>query len=123
MRKAFSIIILLLVSVGLFASVGYTAKEARAAGINADEINLSLMYSGRYIAENTDYTGIMKLVYDKDEKTLIGASVAGSYASEYIVAVSDLINLKVPLERIKKLVYPHPTVCEVIREGVFEIKQ
>lgn len=105
------------------ASVGYTAKEARAAGINADEISLSLMYSGRYIAENTDYTGIMKLVYDKDEKTLIGASVAGSYASEYIVAVSDLINLKVPLERVKKLVYPHPTVCEVIREGVFEIKQ
>ena len=105
------------------ASAGYTAEEARAAGINADEISLSLMYSGRYIAENTDYTGIMKLVYDKDEKTLIGASVAGSYASEYIVAVSDLINLKVPLERVKKLVYPHPTVCEVIREGVFEIKQ
>ena len=31
------------------------------------------MYSGRYIAENTDYTGILKLVYDKDNNVLIGA--------------------------------------------------
>ena len=104
------------------ASAGYTLSTAIEKGINADEVQLSLMYSGRYIAENTDYTGILKLVYDKDNNVLIGASVVGNYASEYIVAVSNLIDMKVDIDRAKKLVFPHPTVCEVVREGLFEIK-
>ena len=104
------------------ASAGYTLNAALEKGINADEVQLSLMYSGRYIAENTDYTGILKLVYDKDNNVLIGASVVGNYASEYIVAVSNLIDMKVDIDRAKKLVFPHPTVCEVVREGLFEIK-
>ncbi len=104
------------------ATAGYTLTSAQENGINADEVQLSLMYSGRYIAENTDYTGILKLVYDKDKNVLIGASVVGSYASEYIVAVSNLIDMGVDIERAKKLVFPHPTVCEVVREGLFEIK-
>lgn len=104
------------------ASAGYTLSAATEKGINADEVQLSLMYSGRYIAENTDYTGILKLVYDKDNNVLIGASVVGNYASEYIVAVSNLIDMKVDIDRAKKLVFPHPTVCEVVREGLFEIK-
>lgn len=103
------------------ASAGYNLKTAEENGINAGEVQLSLMYSGRYIAENTDYTGILKLVYDKDENVLIGASVVGNYASEYIVAVSNLIDLRVDVGRAKKLVFPHPTVCEVVREGLFEI--
>ena len=53
---------------------------------------------------------------------LIGASVVGNYASEYIVAVSNLIDMKVDIDRAKKLVFPHPTICEVVREGLFEIK-
>ena len=76
------------------ASAGYTLSAAIEKGINADEVQLSLMYSGRYIAENT----------------------------EYIVAVSNLIDMKVDIDRAKKLVFPHPTVCEVVREGLFEIK-
>lgn len=104
------------------ACVGYTLETAAAEGIDAEAVQLSLMYSGRYIAENTDYTGICRLVYDKSKNTLIGAQIVGSYASEYIVAVSELIDLEVPVERIKKIVFPHPTVCEVMREAVFQIK-
>lgn len=104
------------------ASVGETLESAEAKGINAREVNISLMYSGRYIAENTDYTGICRLVYDADKHTLIGAHIVGNYASEYIVAVANLIDLEVEIDRVKKLVFPHPTVCEVIREAVFEIE-
>lgn len=103
------------------ASVGYTEESAVKAGINAKSITLSLMYSGRYIAENTDYTGVCVLVKDVDKNTLIGAHIVGNYASEYIVAVSELIDLEIDIERIKKLVFPHPTVCETVREAVFEI--
>ena len=72
-----------------------------------------------YIAENTDLSGICKLIVNTKTNTLIGAHIIGSYASEYIVAVSALIDLEVDIEVIKKLVFPHPTVCEIIRETIW----
>jgi dihydrolipoamide dehydrogenase len=32
-----------------------------------------------------------------------------------------MIDLEVDIENIKKLVFPHPTVCEIIREAIFQI--
>ena len=49
------------------------------------------------------------------------AHIIGSYAGEFIVAVSELVDLEVDIENIKKLVFPHPTVCEIVREAVFAI--
>ena len=103
------------------AVVGLNLATAINRGMHAKEVTLSLMYSGRYIAENTDYTGFCQLVYNEDNGTLVGAHIIGNYASEYIVAVSNLIDLQIDVQRIKKLVFPHPTVCEVIREAVFEL--
>ena len=102
------------------ATVGLSLTSAKEMGIEAKEISLSLMYSGRYIAENTDYTGLCQLIFDEGKGTLIGARIIGNYASEYIVAVSSLIDLQIDVQRIKKLVFPHPTVCEIIRDAVFE---
>ena len=103
------------------AAVGMNLATAKSRGMQAKEVTLSLMYSGRYIAENTDYTGFCQLVYNEGNGTLVGAHIIGNYASEYIVAVSNLIDLQIDVQRIKKLVFPHPTVCEVIREAVFEL--
>ena len=75
----------------------------------------------KYIAENTDLNGICKLVVNNKTNTLIGAHIIGSYAGEYIVAVSAMIDLEVDIENIKKLVFPHPTVCEIVREAIFQI--
>ncbi len=100
-------------------SVGETEESAKAKGLAVKTQKLSMMYSGRYVAENTDLSGICKLVINTKTNTLIGAHIIGSYASEYIVAVSALIDLEVDIENIKKLVFPHPTVCEIIRETVW----
>ena len=100
-------------------SVGETEESAKAKGLSVKTLKLSLMYSGRYVAENTDLSGICKLIVNTKTNTLIGAHIIGSYASEYIVAVSALIDLEVDIEVIKKLVFPHPTVCEIIRETIW----
>ena len=102
-------------------SVGETEESAKAKGLNVKTVSLPMMYSGRYVAENTDYTGVCKLVVNKDTNTLVGAHIIGSYAGEFIVAVSELVDLEVDIENIKKLVFPHPTVCEIVREAVFAI--
>ncbi len=102
-------------------SVGETIESAKAKGLDVKEVSIPLTYSGRYIAENTALDGICKIVVNNKTNTLIGAHVIGSYAGEFIVAVSAMIDLEVDIENIKKLVFPHPTVCEIVREAIFQI--
>ena len=58
-----------------------------------------------------------------DEKTrcLVGAHLLGTYASEIIWGAAALIEQKVPVEEIKKIVFPHPSVSEIIRETTFQL--
>ena len=102
-------------------SVGETEESAKAKGIDVKVVSIPMTYSGRYIAENTVLDGICKLVVNKKTNTLIGAHIIGSYAGEFIVAVSAMIDLEEDIENIKKLVFPHPTVCEIVREAIFQI--
>jgi len=32
-----------------------------------------------------------------------------------------MIGTELPLEQLKKIVFPHPTVCEVVREALFAL--
>lgn len=103
------------------ASVGETAESAKEKGLDVKVVSIPLTFSGRYIAENTDLNGICKLIVNNKTNTLVGAHILGSYAGEFIVSVSSMIDLEVDIENIKKLVFPHPTVCEIVREAIFQI--
>ena len=103
------------------ASVGETAASAKAKGIKVKEVVLPLIYSGRYVAENEGGDGFVKLVTDLDKKRLIGVHMIGSYASEIILSAAMMVDTELPPERLKKLVFPHPSVGEVIRDALFQI--
>ncbi len=102
-------------------SVGETLESAKAAGFDAAEVNLSLRYSGRYIAENEGGDGIVKVVYSKDHKQILGVHMIGSYASEIIYGAAAMVAREQRVADVQKIVFPHPTVCEVIREAMFTI--
>ena len=102
-------------------TVGETEESAKAKGLDVKCVSIPMTFSGRYVAENTTLDGICKLVINKKTNTLIGAHIIGSYAGEYIVSVSTMIDLEVDIENIKKIVFPHPTVCEIVREAIFQI--
>ena len=102
-------------------SVGETEESAKAKGLDVKTVSIPMTYSGRYVAENTNLDGVCKLVINNKTNTLIGAHIIGSYAGEFIVAVSAMVDLEVDIENIKKLVFPHPTVCEIVREAIFQI--
>lgn len=103
------------------AGAGETESSALEKGGDIKVVKLPLTYSGRYVVESEDRTGFIKLIYNCQNDTLIGASVIGTYSSEYISMISSFIGLKTPVEKIKKLVFPHPTVSEVFRDAIFEI--
>jgi len=102
--------------------VGETVQSAKKAGIDAEEITLSLRYSGRYIAENEGGDGIVKIVYGKKHHEILGVHMIGSYASEIIYGAAAMVAKCQRVADVQKIVFPHPTVCEVIREAMFSIE-
>ena len=104
------------------ASVGLSKEAAEEKGIKVKEVKLPMSYAGRYLAETEGGKGFIKLVVDTDKKRLVGCHMVGSYASEIIMSATMMIDTELPPKRLEELVFPHPTVCEVIREGLFMIK-
>ncbi len=101
------------------ASVGETEETAKAKGLDFDCKTVTLKYSGRYVAENENGYGILKVLTDKKHKNIIGIHMIGSYASEIIYGAAMMVETEMRVEDIQKIVFPHPTVCEVIRESMF----
>jgi len=100
-------------------SVGETEESAAAKGIECKVSSISMRYSGRYVAENEGGDGICKVIADKKTNRIIGVHMIGSYPSEIIFGAGMMIEMEMRIEDIKELVFPHPTVSEIIREAVF----
>ena len=103
------------------AGVGLTEAEAKEQGLDFTVKKLSMNYSGRYVAENERGDGIIKLIANNKTNRLIGAHMISSYASEVIQSASILIQNGITLEAIKKTIFAHPTIGEIIREAVFQL--
>ena len=101
------------------ASVGETTESAKEKGLDVTVKNVTLKYSGRYIAENEHGNGIVKIIIDNNHNNIVGLHMIGSYASEIIYGAAMMVETEMRVADIQKLVFPHPTVCEVIREGMF----
>lgn len=101
------------------AAVGMTEAMAEAKGIDYETTKLSMQYSGRYLAENSATDGMCKVIIDKKRRTIIGAHMIGSYVSEIINSVSIMIETEMRIDDVKEIVFPHPTVSEIVRENIF----
>lgn len=100
------------------AGVGKTEEELSTTGEAYRVLKLPMTYSGRFMAENELLNGLFKLILD-GEGHIIGCHILGNPASEIIVIASMAIDRKDTLEDFKKLIFPHPTVGEIIHESLF----
>ena len=101
------------------AAVGETEESAKAKGLDVTVETVTLKYSGRYIAENEHGNGVVKLIIDNKHKNILGVHMIGTYASEIIYGAAMMVECEMRVTDVQKLVFPHPTVCEVIREAMF----
>ena len=105
------------------ASVGETEQSAAQKGLPFKVVKLPMRFSGRYLAENEGGNGIMKLVVNTNTRQVLGMQALSNYASEFIVQAAAFIELGLTLEQIQKIIFPHPTVSEIIREAVFAYEE
>lgn len=103
-------------------AVGETEESAKQKNLDVEIVKLTLNYSGRYVAENDKGDGILKMIVDKKYRRILGVHMIGSYASEIIYGAAMMIETEATIDDLKEVVFPHPTVCEVIREALFEVK-
>jgi len=73
------------------------------------------------MAEVEGGKGIVKLIADKKNDRLIGVHLIGSYTSEMVYGAAMMLETEMKIDGLKKIVFPHPTVCEVVREALFEL--
>lgn len=100
------------------AGVGKTEEELMAANIRYSVLKLPMAYSGRFVAENELGSGLCKLIVNEQEQ-IIGCHIMGNPASELIVVAGIAIERKFTVDEFKQIVFPHPTVGEIIHESLF----
>lgn len=101
---------------------GITEQEARAKNIAVKTATVPMIVSGRFVAENgVKSAGTVKVIADEKNGRILGVHILGSYASEMIWGASALIENEMRVEDVKQLIFPHPTVCEAIREAVWAL--
>ena len=102
------------------AAVGETEESAQAKGIAFKVAKLSMAYAGRFVAENEGGTGLCKILIDENTRKVIGVHMIGNPSSEMIYGACMAIEQEMTLNELEKVVFPHPTVSEILKETLFE---
>ncbi|HNU36746.1 MAG TPA: dihydrolipoyl dehydrogenase [Macellibacteroides fermentans] len=100
------------------AGIGKTEEELKTAGTYYQVLKLPMAYSGRFVAENELGNGLCKLIIDEEAK-IIGCHMLGNPASELITIAGMAIEQGLTVDDFRKVVFPHPTVSEIIHESLF----
>ena len=98
--------------------VGLTEEEAAKKGIEYTVKKLPMTYAGRFVAENEGVSGLCKVLADADKK-VIGVHMLGNPCSEFVCAACVAISNRLTVEQLRRTVFPHPTVSEIIKEALF----
>ncbi len=104
------------------ASVGKTEEECQAKGIDYEVAKLSMRYSGRFLAENEGADGLCKVLVDKKRRNILGVHMIGSYTGEIIWGAAEMIEMQLRVTDARQIIFPHPTVSEIIREVLWEFE-
>ena len=100
------------------AGVGLTEAQAQQQGIDYACHKLPMAYSGRFVAENEGGEGLCKVIVEGASGRVLGVHMLGNPCSEIIGSACIAIEQGMTMEQLERVVLPHPTVTEIIKETV-----
>lgn len=98
------------------ACTGLSEAQARTSGQDVAVRSLPMAYSGRFVAENERGNGLCKIVYDKQSGAVLGVQMIGGPCSEIIASCCIAIEKGLTVSDLQKIIFPHPSVSEIIKE-------
>ena len=85
-------------------------------------LKLPMAFSGRFVAENERGEGLCKILCGAERHEVLGVHMLGNPCSEIIQSACIAIEQEMTVEQLKEVVFPHPTVSEIIKETAFTLK-
>ena len=98
------------------AVVGMTQAQAKDKDI---EVSTSKFpFAGNARAVSLDQAdGFVRLIFTKDDKTIVGGEIVGPGASDLVAELSLAVNSHMNVEDIALTIHPHPTLSEPVQEA------
>lgn len=96
------------------AGVGLTEQEAPE---DVKVLKLPMAYSGRFVAENERGEGLCKVLVGASG-AVVGVHMLGNPCSEIIPAAAIAVEKGMTVSELLEIVWPHPTVAEILKEVV-----
>lgn len=78
--------------------------------------SIPMTFSGRFVAENEGEMGLVKMIIDNKSQSIIGVHMIGNPCSEFVAAASFAVRMGYTVPEFEQVVFPHPTVSEVLKE-------
>ncbi len=105
------------------AGCGLTEQDAQKQGIPVKTATMQLRANGRFLAEyGKQAPGKCKIVVDAETNVLKGVHVIGAVSSEIIYGVAAMIEAELRVQDIQEIIFPHPTLSEIIKDTLWELK-
>ncbi|MEM9243592.1 MAG: dihydrolipoyl dehydrogenase [Pseudomonadota bacterium] len=99
------------------AWTGLTEHQAKAEGIDYGKGVFPWAANGRSLAVGRS-EGLTKILFDKSDNRIIGASIVGPNAGELIAELSLAIEMACDAEDVALTIHPHPTLSETVALAV-----
>jgi pyruvate/2-oxoglutarate dehydrogenase complex dihydrolipoamide dehydrogenase (E3) component len=99
-------------------SVGMTEQQARDKGLTVRIGITEIPRSARGWIHKAGNTGFIKLIEDADRGFLVGATSAGPNGGEVLGALAVAIHGRVPIDRLRHMIYAYPTFHRAIEDAL-----
>ncbi|WP_320129489.1 dihydrolipoyl dehydrogenase [uncultured Sphaerochaeta sp.] len=104
------------------AGCGLTESEVAKQGREVACATVQMRSNGRFLAEQGKRAGgLVKVVSDAKTGCILGIHLLGPYSSEMIWGASALIESELRVQEVKEIIFPHPSVSELIKDACFAI--
>ena len=99
-------------------AVGLTEAEARQAGHDVDVVVKAVPASFRGWLHRTGNSGIIKLVAERNQRRLLGASFAGPHGTDVLGFLALAVGRRIPIDDLINTVYAFPTFYGAVGEAL-----
>lgn len=102
-------------------AVGLTEHEARERFGDVRVGRAQVPSTARGWIDKVGNEGFIKVVVDGSTGTLVGATSAGSTGGEVLGALSVAVHGKVPVDRLRSMIYAYPTIHRGIEDALRDL--
>ncbi|MFA5814743.1 MAG: dihydrolipoyl dehydrogenase [Bacteroidales bacterium] len=103
--------------------VGLTEEEAKAKKIGYKVRTLPMAFAGRFVVENEGKNGLVKILVGEKFNEILGVHMIGNPSSEIIFGAAIMIEMQMRISDVEQIVFPHPTVSEILKETMFSFHE